>query len=245
MILRLDPGDDEAEQKIRMALEKRSTRGIHEAFTEMLDTLYPQGYGEWQDPAIEAQRIHEEFLRNQKLQDAISRALLDGVDLGVSSAVTGMENVGFGFDWTLANIAARDWANQYSGQLIQGITQTTQTGVQQAVARFIGNSETLGDLINDLQPFFGKKRAANIAMTEITRSYAQGNLAAWREAGLANMEPRESPPAHPGCRCWLTMRFNDDGSVEYIWQTANDGERVCPVCGALHGQSVGFAKMAR
>ncbi len=77
-------------------------------------------------------------------------------------------------------------------------------------------------------------RARLIAQTEITRAFAQGNLKAWQESGAIekkrwrtnndslvceicaplngkvvelNVEFAKglaSPPAHPGCRCWVT-----------------------------------------
>lgn len=206
MILRLDPGDDEAEQKIRMALEKRSTRGIHEAFTEMLDTLYPEDY-DFQMAALEAQRVHDEFLSNQRLRDALNRALQDSVDLGVSVAVNQLDTIGFGFDWTLSLSQARNWADQYVGQLIQGISSTTQRDVQRAVTRFVDSGEPLEQLIQDLQPFFGRKRAERIAATEVTRAYQQGSQTAWQQSGVvAEME-------------WVTVR----------------DEKVCPQCGPMDG----------
>jgi SPP1 gp7 family putative phage head morphogenesis protein len=107
----------------------------------------------------------------------------------------------------MANVAARHWADQYSGQLIQGISQTTERGVQQAVARFIDNGEPLEALIQDLTPFFGRKRAARIAATEVTRAYQHGSEDGWRQSGVvAQME----------------------------WQTVND-EKVCPQCGPMQG----------
>lgn len=207
MVLQLKPGDDEAEQQVRMSVEKHSARDVKRAFSDMLDTLYPQGY-EFESASAEAQRAHDEFMHNQALKDALDRALLNGTDLGVSVAVNQLEHIGYGFDYTLANLEARQWAQQHVGQLISGISDTTQKGVQQAVARFIDNGEPLEQLIADLEPFFGRQRAERIAATEVTRAYQQGSETAWKQSGVVS---------------------------EMEWVTVND-EKVCVQCGPMDEQ---------
>lgn len=193
LLLQLDPDDDEKELRIREALERRTTRNLHEAFAEMLDTLYPQGYGEFADPNIEAGRVRTLFEQEQKLYDVLSRALQDGVDLGVSAAVQGLESTGFGFDYTLANEAARQFAIEHTGKLITRITDTTERGVRNNVARWIENGEPLEALSHDLQVYFGRARAESVAITEVTAAYAQGNLITWQESGVvAEVEWRTS-----------------------------------------------------
>lgn len=56
-----------------------------------------------------------------ELDDMLRRALLNGVDLGVSFAVSDLESTGFGFDWTLANDDAKQWAER-AHQSIKGLT---------------------------------------------------------------------------------------------------------------------------
>lgn len=184
MVLQLDRDDDEAERAMRLSLDRRTSRSLTQVFNDMLDTLYPEGYGEFQDPNIEAQRVRRMFEEEQKLYDTLSRALQDGTDLGVSVAVTGLENTGYSFDYTMANVEAREWASRYTGELIRGISDTTQSGVRQAVARFIDNSEPLETLIDDLRPYFSRARAERIAITEVTRAYQQGSESAWRASGV-------------------------------------------------------------
>lgn len=208
MLLQLDPDDDEAEQTIRLALDRRTTRNLTQVFNDMLETLYPEGYGEWQDPNIEAQRVRRLFEEEQALYDALSRALQDGTDLGVSVAVNQLENIGYGFDWTLANTAAREWALRHTGGLVRDIGEVTVRGVQQAVARWIDNGEPLESLIQDIEPLFGRKRAERIAVTETTRAYQMGSETAWRDSGVVS---------------------------QMEWQTVRD-ERVCPQCGPMQGQ---------
>lgn len=210
LILQLDPSDDEAEQVVRMALEQRSERSIRRALNSLLDTLFPEGWGDFVDPQLEADRIHRRFLADQQLRDAVSRALQDGVDLGVSVAVDQLGRVGIGLDYTLPHVAAREWALRYTDELLVQMGATTRAGVGQAIARWVDNGEPLQALISDLQPFFGPRRAELIASTEVTRAYAQGSVEAYRASGVVK---------------------------EQEWRTANDEiVRQCPYCAPMHGR---------
>jgi SPP1 gp7 family putative phage head morphogenesis protein len=207
MLLQLDPGDNEAEQRIRMALEKKSARELGRVMSDMLETLYPDGWGgDWAKAETEAIRVHNAFVNEQKLKDALSRALLDGVDLGVSIGVMQLETVGFGFDWTLAHIAARDWAIAHTDDVLEQLAGVSERGAGQIIARWLENGEPLDALKRDLQILFGPARAERIAATEVTRAAAEGSEAAYRESGVVE---------------------------EMEWSTAED-ERVCLICGGLN-----------
>jgi HK97 family phage portal protein len=229
--LQLDRDDDEAELVLRMALEARNERNIRRAFANMLETLLPTGGAET-DPNEIAIRIQRELRLSQDLQDALTRALQDSADLGVSVAVDQLNNVGFGFDWTLANETATAWVNTYRFDLIRNVEETTIRRTRQAVARWVTNGEPLESLVRDLEPVYGRKRAGLIAATETTRSYSNANQIAYQESGvvqrievqtardervcpicgsiwgrrfpLATGVPNMGlPPFHPGCRCWI------------------------------------------
>jgi SPP1 gp7 family putative phage head morphogenesis protein len=131
-------------------------------------------------------------------------------------------------DWELANNDAAEWALRYGYELVRGLLNTTRQRLVVEIDRFIRNSETLPQLVKRLEPLFGPVRAEMVAVTEVTRAYAEGNAAAWRASGViqkrewrtANDElvcpwcgPRNgrqyalddrdgTPPAHPRCRCW-------------------------------------------
>ena len=115
-----------------------------------------------------------------------------------------------GPNWDLANEDAARWARGHVGELVQGITNTTRDMVQREVSEFTRNKESITQLSQRLatSPAFSDERARMIAVTEVTRAYSEGNAVAWKESGVT--EGRE----------WLT-------SVD---------ERVCPICGPLHGQ---------
>lgn len=180
-----DPdGDDAERRRIERRAERQIAAGLQTQQERVLATLpeTPDDFPEW------ARRDLEEALRRQpsedELYDMLRRALLQSVDLGVAAAVGQMDTIGIGFDWTLANDAAREWANRHVGELITDIDATTLSRVRSAVEQWIVNGEPLDALIEDLTPIFGAGRAELIASTEVTRAYAEANRQAYRQAGM-------------------------------------------------------------
>jgi SPP1 gp7 family putative phage head morphogenesis protein len=207
-LLLLDPDDDEAESKIRQALERRSAISLSAAFREMQETLYPRGMGEWLDPDIEGYRVHRRFVESQRLYAAVRQAIAEGADLGVNVAVTQLGNVDISFDWTLANVAAGEWAELHAGELITQIADTSRDNVRRVVGRWVGSGESLSELVQALEMVFGRQRAERIAATEVTQAYYRGNVEAWQASGVVQ---------------------------EIQWRTAVD-ELVCEICRPLNGE---------
>ena len=150
-----------------------------------------------------------------------------------------------GVDWTAANSDAAQWAIEYGYSLIRGITDTTRAQVAREVRYFIDNSLTINQLRDRLMAghLFSRSRAGAIAVTEVTRAYAEGNTAAWKaskvvqgkewmtaydEAACPLCRPLSgkivklneafdgrimNPPAHPRCRCWVVPVVIDDTAV--------------------------------
>ena len=207
MILRLDDDDDEAEQRIRIGVERRTRRALESAMDDIVREITRRAP---RDTEETVNIVRQNFASDSEMYEALSRALQDGVDLGVSVAVNQLENVGFGFDWTLVNTDARNWATSYAGELIRNIEQTTVNSVRQSVSRWIDNGEPLQALIDDLRPTFSARRAELIASTEVTRAFAEGSIRAYQASGIVS---------------------------EIEWQTARD-EIVakCPVCAPRHGK---------
>ena len=149
---------------------------------------------------------------------------------------------GIDVNWEMVNEDALAWARQHSGQLVTNILDTTRDKIQRNVADFVENQRTIGQLRANIMESgaFNEARAQMIAVTETTASYAQGNMAAWRESDVVdgkewntngdglvcsicapldlNVVPlngafeggHDSPPAHPGCRCWVTPVVMED-----------------------------------
>lgn len=110
----------------------------------------------------------------------------------------------------LATRAIR-WAKQYAGELVRGLTNTTQRAVREAVATFISTpGMTVQDLRDMLSFTFSPARAQMIAATETTRAFYEGGKEAAEELRRLGFDPVG------------------------VWETARD-ERVCPICAPLDG----------
>ena len=213
-LLLLDPDDPEAEQKIRRKLERSSADEIAEGFREIARKLEKWVNG-WHGDPVDAMRQEMDAINvglrdHRKLTDAVTRTVVNGADLGVQIAVRQLGTVGFGFDYTLVNTRARDWAREYAGELIKGIDSTTQDVVREALGRWVENAEPLQALIDDLTPAFGPERAERVATTEVTRAFAEGNKRIYEESGVVET---------------------------WQWQTSQD-EIVaqCPICFPMQGE---------
>ena len=202
--LQLDPDDDEAEATIRAALELRTEREIYRSFEEWLDQMLREGM-----TTAEVMAVTANIVMPQRAKDALIRALIDSVDLGVIVAIDQLGSIGF--DYTLVNTAARDWARQYGAQLVTRIEETTRRAINEAVGRWVDNGEPLSSLVGDLRQMgFSRRRARLIAQTETTTAYNQANVESYRASGVVAQEE---------------------------WRTVRD-ERVCKICGPLHGKRV-------
>ena len=79
------------------------------------------------------------------------------------------------------------------------------------MGRWIDNGEPLSSLVGDLRQMgFSRRRARLIAQTETTTAYNQANVESYRASGVVAQEE---------------------------WRTVRD-ERVCKICGPLHGKRV-------
>lgn len=125
-------------------------------------------------------------------------------------------------DWDVFNQDALDWLDMYLGTAgptpgapsgiawAWALVDATRRGVAREIDRWIRAGAPLPELERRLLPFFDRKRAHRVAVTEVTRVYASGNILAWKASGVV------------------------DGKR---WQTAVD-ERVCPICSRLHNTFV-------
>lgn len=199
---------------------------------------------------INASNVQEIFTRlydpklRQTLRDSIVNWLDKAAEAGVMQAredverdVFGVKAIeGIGINWEFANDAAAAWAITYGDNLVGEIAKTTTPRIQRLISDWITNGESLQTLIDRVQSgyLYSENRARTIAVTEVTRAFAQGNIEAWKASGVMELKrwntavdelvcpicaplhrttvPMngtwpggiESPPAHPRCRCWVT-----------------------------------------
>jgi hypothetical protein len=175
-------------------------------------------------------------------------ALLDALLVGADAGIT--------VQWGMANLAAAEWARNYSYELVTQLTDTTRTQLQQVIPAFFDTPGlTRGKLeqlildgpsgIEDLHiggRFYPAAwRASAIAVTEVTRAVTQAELITMRELGIASVEadPDKTPPRHVFCRCSISPWPREDGVMSWQYHTRND-ELVCTeICAPLNGQDVG------
>lgn len=235
MVLQLEPGEDDAEQQIRMELERQFQSELERALHGQLNDLLPPNATDEQ--VRQATAMVEQT--SGPVRDALRRNLARGADLGVSIAFDQFANIGLAFDWTLAHTEASRFASQYSYDLVRGMNATTRTQLQIAVDEWFTNPDSLGMLRRQLEPTFGARRAQLVAQTETTRSAAEGSIAGYEQSGVvAEMEwatvndervcpvcgplnGKRAPlrgtfeggvraPAHPGCRCFVRPVIDAD-----------------------------------
>lgn len=115
-------------------------------------------------------------------------------------------------NWDVFNQAAIDYLRKYRLTWLKGVSDTTRAQMVGVIQAWIESGEPLPVLEARLTALdaVNASRAHRIAVTEVTRAYAEGNLIAWRSTGFIGGKQ---------------------------WQTAKD-ELVCPICAPLHGMIV-------
>jgi SPP1 gp7 family putative phage head morphogenesis protein len=130
---------------------------------------------------------------------------------GAQSAVTMLPaNVQQLVKWEEFGQNAIEFLRQYRLSVVQGISTTTRNLAVSAIENWITSGDPLDNLIASLEPLFGAARASQIGVTEVTRAYAEGNIAAWKTTGVVSGK---------------------------MWMTAQD-DLVCPICEPLDGMIV-------
>lgn len=145
--------------------------------------------------------------------EAVMLSLLAGASGGAGMLPAELQGI---VNWNVFNEAAIAYLNSYNSTIFQGINNTTRRQVIQAIEAWIHSGSPMSALETSLTPIFGQARASQIAVTEVTRIFAEGNQMAWMASGVV---------------------------THNRWMTAKD-ERVCPVCGPLDGQVVALGANA-
>jgi len=119
-------------------------------------------------------------------------------------------------DWKFdaANEGAANWAADYAGALIEGISKTTRENIADLVEEAMNGEYDTDALASEIAGLLGDDtRAEVIARTETVRAANKGQQEAWSQATEAGL---------------LT------GKEKQVWITAPD-EKLCPICEELDG----------
>lgn len=144
---------------------------------------------------------------NAELMRLYTDGYIEGIDIAAQQA---------GVPYDAANLQGilLENANTWVSQWLTNIDTVTLTNVRQALNTFAQvPGTTIGDVVNMLEPTFGEVRANRIAVTEITRMYAESN----------QLYAQEIEKLFPGTQAYKK------------WNTNND-DIVCPICGSLNGK---------
>jgi hypothetical protein len=142
-----------------------------------------------------------------QVMGVVVRAMRNGIQLFE-------EFTKIGFDTTAVNYGALDFAKDYSYNLVSKIDATTRDAISKAVSKFVETPGfTIGNVMDGLP--FGDARSRMIAVTEVTRAYAEGQRAAGHEL----------QQQFPGVRIIKRWYTNVDDSV-------------CEICDGLDGNEV-------
>lgn len=158
----------------------------------------PRDYAFWSD---------EERALWDEIGPLILRLYLKGGENGLTMLPAELQVL---VNWEYFNRSATEYLRNYRLHTLVGINETTRKQTIENIDEWIQNGEPLEMLVKRLDPLFGPERAERIAVTEVTRVYAEGNLSSWRATGLVG-----------GKR----------------WNTAVD-DLVCPICAPLDGMVV-------
>ena len=154
-----------------------------------------------------AQIIPFDILKDEEIEALILKLLLGFIMSGTTLMLGDLPDI-VDLDSTLAKTI--EWVQAYGYNLIRGINETTMKGVRKALDLFVSTpGMTIGDVIAAMP--FGPARAQMIAVTEITRAYAEGQLRVAEQL----------------------MEDYPDLRVVKTWYTNNDG-LVCPICNQMN-----------
>lgn len=153
------------------------------------------------------------FWRNeaQKVFEFVFPTMLNASTTALEGAFAELTiESGVAFGASFVNELALEFAYKSTLEFVAGITQTTKNFTNSKISEWIESGKPLEDLIQELSPMYGKVRAESIAVTEVTRVYAEANQHAWKESEIVHGKE---------------------------WLTAED-DLVCPVCGPVSGEVV-------
>ena len=203
----LTPPDDD-EERLSL-LESAITTELAAALGQQKDYLLEGLPDDAAPDRVAAQIVHRApTMPTERARDVLARRLAESASLGVTGAVTGLDGLGFSFNWQLPHRGAMAWAEEYSFPLVAQINQTSARLTGFYLSRWASEPTPLWKLEQDLAGVFGESRARRIAVTETTRVYAEGARRTYVHSGVVS-------------------------GIQ--WLTSND-ERVCPICRPLNEQ---------
>jgi hypothetical protein len=213
---------DDAEAALRVAtkqaLQDEDAQRDHDRLESDLIDAVARALREVQDAAAQAINRGDSFDLENALRVAFNAAFPPRLaNIAANAALAHAQAVGVMPDDAALTARALSWSMERTARLVEEhIAPTTRDVIEQVVAQWRATEDAdRAALVRALEPAFGRTRAETIAITAATEAATQGARA---------------------YRDYLKQEY--DLAYEMVWYTAAD-ERVCPVCGALHGKREG------
>lgn len=151
--------------------------------------------------------LSSEFWSNEK--DTISN-ILEGMFLrilktGFEDGASMLGSLGISTTWEIFNEAVVNYGRNQAEVFATYLAESIANELAIRIPNWIESGSPLQDLISELGSLYNPVRAEMIAITEVTRLYAVGNINAWNASGVVQGK---------------------------MWRTVGD-ERVCPICGNI------------
>jgi hypothetical protein len=181
-------------------------------------------------PGFNLRNLPDEYWTKYRagLQAAIEPRL---EETAIASGLNLQDEIAIGTEFGIFSENVTSWATRYTFDLVRGLTDTTQRGLQKAIPAFFSEGLTREELerriletgIEDLEiqignkvkRLYSKQRASMIAVTETTRAASQGEQITALEIEKDNPMIQMVP----------------------VWNTNND-ELVCPICGPRNQKEI-------
>lgn len=170
----------------------------------------------------------------RRFREAIAAALRSNIAVTIVDVVESIASQYQLLDYDVIIDLVDEFLQSYT--IPVDVTDYTDKKTRDVLRKLANADITVDEAVARLTPLFGENRARAIAITEITRAYAAATVATQKMLQNANIEteliwrtsndelvcpicgPRngkkqgsnwtEPPPAHPRCRCWMTIRVN-------------------------------------
>lgn len=150
------------------------------------------------------------------LKDIFYIGGIDGLD-SLSQVTGGAEQIAkLGVSFDVIPEKALAWLESYTVKLCREITTTQREDLKSALSTAIESGMNTGQATKEVQAALGdvaRWKAEEITRTESTRAYTQGNLAAWREAGVNEKQWLLAPDACPLCK-GIAEQFNKPHPID-------------------------------
>lgn len=120
----------------------------------------------------------------EEARKALEAIFLRTLEAGVTAGVEMLASFGIAVSWELVNEAVVAYGKQNAAIFAEHLAQSIADELAIALPAWVESGAGLPALMKQLSPLYGQDRAKKIAVTEVTRLFAIGNIDAWSQSGV-------------------------------------------------------------